>query len=112
MTSSIPYPNEFNASMMLLVGINLSLTAWNTMDSLGVFAWKTHGLEAGSAYHSVNNLISFYLVAFGFDTISSTVALPDFAADMALTIISAALLYYIGTKNGWFEEKTSESKLI
>ena len=37
-TSSILNPNIFKASNMSLLGISLSFTAWNTIDSFGVLA--------------------------------------------------------------------------
>ena len=72
----------------------------------GLLAWRTNGIEAGAAIHSINNLMGFYIVALGLGSISSKVSLTDFIVDIALTLISAAALYYIGNKKGWFSEKT------
>lgn len=72
----------------------------------GLLAWRTNGIEAGAAIHSINNLMGFYIVALGLGSISSKVSLTEFIVDVALTLISAAALYYIGNKKGWFSEKT------
>ena len=72
----------------------------------GLLAWRTNGIEAGAAIHSINNLMGFYIVALGLGSISSKVSLTEFIIDVALTLISAAALYYIGNKKGWFSEKT------
>ena len=79
---------------------------------LGFFAWKTNGLEPGSAFHSVNNFMSAMIVALGFDVSTSTITLTNFVSTIALTFVAAFALYYIGNRQGWFSEKTSECKLI
>ena len=79
---------------------------------LGFFAWKTNGLEPGSAFHSVNNFIAAMIVALGFDVSTSTITLTNFVSTIALTLVTAFALYYIGTRQGWFDKKTSECKLI
>lgn len=79
---------------------------------LGFFAWKTHGLETGSAFHSVNNFVMTMFVALGFDTSTSTITVTNFATTVALTLFTVFVLYYIGNKQGWFSEKTGECKLL
>lgn len=74
----------------------------------GVLAWRTNGLEAGAAIHSINNLFSFYVVALGLGSISSTLSYWDFLIDILITLFTAIALYYIGNKKGWFDEKTPE----
>ena len=78
----------------------------------GLLAWRVSGLEAGSALHSINNLMSFFVVAFGLGSVSSAVSVWDFAVDIVITVISAFAIYYIGNKKDWFSEETSESKLF
>ena len=75
---------------------------------LAILTWRSNGLEAGSAIHSINNLMSFYFVTLGFGTVSSTVSIEDFVVDIVITVITALTVYYIGTKKEWFSEKTSE----
>ena len=77
----------------------------------GLLSWRTNGLEASSAIHSINNFISFFTVAIGVSSISSTVSYTDFAIDITITLISVIALYYVGVKKGWFDEKTPD-KLI
>ncbi len=78
----------------------------------GVLSWRTNGLEASSAIHSINNLMAFYTVALGLSSLSSTVSIIDFVAVLSITLISAVSLYYIGDKKGWFDEETPKNKLI
>ena len=75
---------------------------------LGFLAWRSNGLEASSAIHSVNNLISAYFVALGFEVSSSVITPYDFASTIIVSVISTLALYYVGTKKGWFEEKTEK----
>ena len=75
---------------------------------LGFLTWRSNGLEASSAIHSVNNLISAYFVALGFEVSSSVITPYDFASTIFVSVISTLLVYYIGTKKGWFEEKTEK----
>ncbi len=77
----------------------------------GLISWRTNGLEASSAIHSINNLMAFFVVALNLSSISSTVTLWDFVSDILLTLVSAIAIYYIGVKKGWFDEKTPD-KLI
>ena len=78
----------------------------------GLLAWRTNGLEAGAAIHSINNLMAFYTVALGLTSISSSLSFWDFFTDILLTLVTAIVLYYIGNKKGWFDEKTPEGKLF
>ena len=79
---------------------------------LGFFAWKTNGLEPGSAFHSVNNFTIAMVVALGFDVSTSTIDMTNFVSTIVVTLITAFALYYIGNKKGWFSEKTEKCKLI
>ena len=74
---------------------------------LGFLAWRTNGLEAGAALHSINNLTGFYLVILGLGSISSNVTLGILAENITATLISALLIYYLGNKKGWFDQKTN-----
>lgn len=80
--------------------------------AFGFLAWKTNGLESASALHTINNLMSFYLVALGFDVLQSNITTKDFISSIIVTVVSAAIIYYIGTKYEWFNEKTSENKAL
>ena len=95
--------HSYNSIGVISVGISGIL--------YGLLSWRTSGLEASSAIHSINNLMSFFTVALGVSSISSTVSYTDFAIDIAITLISVIALYYVGVKKGWFDEKTPD-KLI
>ena len=89
-----------------VVSIVISGVIW------GVLAWRINGIEAGAAIHSINNLMSFFIVALGLSSISSNISYWDFAVDILITLLSAVAVYYVGNKMEWFDEETSESKLI
>ena len=74
----------------------------------GWLSWRTNGLEAVSAMHSINNLMAFYVVALGISSISSNVSYWNLAIILIIDLISAVAVYYIGDKKGWFDEKTPE----
>lgn len=74
---------------------------------LGLIVWRTNGLEAGAALHSINNMASFYIVAFGLGSLSSNITIGSFTEDISALIISTLLIYYIGNKKGWFDQKTN-----
>ena len=94
-----------------------SLHPYNILGVLGVFiqgilfgflTWRSNGLEASSALHSVNNLSSAYVAALGFGAVSSFITPFDFASTIIASTVSALGLYYIGTRKGWFGEKTEK----
>lgn len=93
--------HSYNSIGVISVGISGIL--------YGFLAWRTNGLEASSAIHSINNLMSFYIVALGLSSISSSLSVWDFVADIFITVVSVALVYYIGNKKGWFDEKTDDT---
>lgn len=74
----------------------------------GLLAWRSNGLEAGSALHSVNNLTNAYFVAIGLEINASTISPFDFASSLIISTVSALGIYYIGTRKGWFGEKTEK----
>ncbi len=92
--------HSYNAIGMISIGISGIV--------YGLLAWRTNGLEASSAIHSINNLMSFFPVALGLSTLSSTVTYTDFATDIIITLVAALALYYMGNKKGWFDEKTPD----
>lgn len=78
---------------------------------LGFLAMYTKGLEAGSALHTVNNLLLCYFVALGLGT-SSLITIWDFIPGILVPLISVFILCYVGNKHGWFDEKTNDCSLI
>ncbi len=93
--------HSYNSLGVISVGISGIL--------YGFLVWRTNGLEASSAIHSINNLMGFYVVALGLGSISSTLTVLDFVMDIFITVLSVALVYYIGNKKGWFSEKTADA---
>ena len=93
--------HSYNSLGVISVGISGIL--------YGFLVWRTNGLEASSAIHSINNLMGFYVVALGLSSISSTLTVLDFVMDIFITVLSVALVYYIGNKKGWFSEKTADA---
>ncbi|WP_295722903.1 CPBP family intramembrane glutamic endopeptidase [uncultured Methanobrevibacter sp.] len=96
--------HSYNALGVVSIGISGIL--------YGLLAWRSCGLEAGAAIHSINNLMSFFMVSLGFSSISSNISTMDFVVDLAISLISVAAVYYIGNKKEWFNEKTGEKKLF
>ncbi|WP_461463512.1 lysostaphin resistance A-like protein [Methanobrevibacter sp.] len=96
--------HSYNTIGVVGIGISGILYGW--------LAWRTCGIEAGAAIHSINNLMSFFIVGLGLSSISSNVSTMDFVVDFLISLISVVALYYIGTKKEWFNEKTGENKLF
>ena len=69
----------------------------------GIVAWKTKGLEAGSAIHSINNITSFMLGFAGIQQIATNTSAVDAVTNLAAPMISIIVIIYIGKKYGWFE---------
>ncbi|WP_407415930.1 CPBP family intramembrane glutamic endopeptidase [Methanobrevibacter sp.] len=95
--------HSYNSIGVISMGITGILFGW--------LSWRTSGLEASSAIHSINNLMAFFAVALGVSSISSTLSYMDFAVDIIINLVSVFAVYYIGVKRGWFDEETPD-KLI
>lgn len=95
--------HSYNSLGVITIGISGIVYGW--------ISWRTNGLEASSAIHSINNLMSFFVVALSLSSVSSTVTFWDFVADVLITLVSAIAVYYVGVKKEWFDEKTPD-KLI
>lgn len=92
------YVHSYNDIGVISIGISGVI--------FGLLSWRTNGLEAASAIHSINNLMAFYIVALGLSSISSTLSFMDLVVDVLITSISAIAVYYICNKKGWFDEET------
>ena len=95
--------HSYNFLGVVTIGISGIVYGW--------LSWRTNGLEASAAIHSINNLMSFFVVALSLSSISSTVTFWDLVADVLITLVSAIAVYYVGIKKEWFDEKTPD-KLI
>ena len=88
-----------------VIGISISRLAF------GFLAWKSNGLESASALHTINNLMGFYTVALGYDILQNNITNMDFISGLVCMSLSTIIIYYIGTKYEWFNEKTNENKI-
>lgn len=71
----------------------------------GFISWKTHGLEASSAMHTINNLFVAFMGALGMSATSSVATPVDVVIDVAVQLICCGLILYIGKRYDWFEKK-------
>ena len=71
----------------------------------GVVAWQTKGLEATSAVHIVNNLISFAYTGFGLQAATSEVDMLSLVVGLAIDAVYAAAVIFLGKKYNWFSSK-------
>ncbi|MBR0365542.1 MAG: CPBP family intramembrane metalloprotease [Clostridia bacterium] len=87
--------HPYNVTGMISVGI--------TGFILGFIAYRTHGLEAGSALHIVNNLTSFYFLGFGFESTGTEVSFVDMAVSFGVCVLYLVFIIYADKKLGWFD---------
>lgn len=71
----------------------------------GFLSWKSHGLEASSAMHTVNNLSVAYMGSLGLSSVASAVSIYTFLYDLVIQVACFALIFYVGKRYGWFESK-------
>lgn len=69
---------------------------------LGICAYFTNGLEAGSALHIINNMVAFYLTGFGFGDVKTEVEVTDLIFCTALFCVYLAFIVFANKKLGWF----------
>ncbi len=67
--------------------------------------WRTRGLEASSAMHIVNNLLSFGLTGFGLAPMTSEIDMASLVYDVATCVAFAAIVLVADKKFGWFKPK-------
>lgn len=68
-------------------------------------AWQTRGIESTCAAHIANNLVGFYAVGFGFQTISSDVDVASMVFAVIVDVIYAVVVILLGKKFNWFTSK-------
>lgn len=69
---------------------------------MGIMAWKSNGIEASSAFHSINNLSTIFLALSGIQAASSTVVLTDLIWIIISNVVCCILILYIGKRYDWF----------
>lgn len=71
----------------------------------GYVAWKTNGLEATSALHSVTNLCGLIVAGLGVSAIRTSIGIETLVLDILVTLVSAALLLFVAKRYNWFGEE-------
>ena len=71
----------------------------------GYVAWKTNGLEATSALHSVTNICGLIVAALGVSSIRTSIGIETLVLDIVVTLVSAALLLFVAKRYDWFGEE-------
>lgn len=74
---------------------------------MGIIAWKSNGLEASSALHSINNIFTVSLGVSGLILTTSAISSIDLIWSIILEGICGALILYIGNKYDWFTKDTN-----
>lgn len=72
---------------------------------LGFVAWKTNGLEANSALHTVNNIVTQFVALLGISEVTTAVSYSSMAMGIGTQLAAAAVILYIGKKYNWFGSK-------
>lgn len=71
----------------------------------GFLAWKSNGLEVSSAVHAINNLFAVMMEGMmAVEQSASDVSVEALVIDIIIQITLAAVIYYVGKRNGWFGE--------
>ncbi len=70
----------------------------------GILAYMTNGLEAGIAYHIINNIVAFYLAGFGLTNITSDVDPIAIPFNIGMLVIYLLILAVIGGFTGVFDK--------
>lgn len=70
----------------------------------GFLAWKTNGIEVGSALHTANNLSIALFVMFGLQSTSSNIQFNDLIVSVVLQVVLFLIIYYVGMKTNWYGE--------
>ncbi|MBR5642404.1 MAG: CPBP family intramembrane metalloprotease [Firmicutes bacterium] len=78
------------------------LTILATGCAMGLMAWISRGIEASSAIHIVNNMVSFYLAGFGLSPLSSEISVEGLLVTVAIDAVYVLVLLYLRRK-GWFD---------
>lgn len=107
----------FNIPILAIVIQAIIFAVLHDYNSLGVLAilvsgliwgyitWKSNGIEASSALHSINNLSALIAAGIGLSAVSSTIAIDDIVVDIIVCFVSAALLFFVAKKYDWFGEE-------
>lgn len=107
----------FNIPILAIIIQALAFGATHSYNSIGVvtiilggvvyglLAWKTNGIEASSALHTINNLTVFITIYLGLARTSTNVDIWAALFAFAIDLICLGLTYYVGTRYNWFESE-------
>ncbi|WP_296789333.1 CPBP family intramembrane glutamic endopeptidase [uncultured Methanobrevibacter sp.] len=107
----------FNIPILAIIIQALAFGATHSYNSIGVvtiilggvvyglLAWKTNGIEASSALHTINNLTVFITIYFGLARTSTNVDIWAALFAFAIDLICLGLTYYVGSRYNWFESE-------
>lgn len=107
----------FNIPILAVIIQALAFGATHSYNSIGVvtiilggvvyglLAWKTNGIEASSALHTINNLTIFINIYLGLARTSTNVDIWGALVAFAIDLICLGLTYYVGSRYNWFESE-------
>ena len=107
----------FNIPILAIIIQALAFGATHSYNSIGVvtiilggvvyglLAWKTNGIEASSALHTINNLTVFITIYLGLARTSTNVDIWAALFAFAIDLVCLGLTYYVGTRYNWFESE-------
>ena len=107
----------FNIPILAIIIQALAFGATHSYNSIGVvtiilggvvyglLTWKTNGIEASSALHTINNLTVFITIYLGLARTSTNVDIWAALFAFAIDLVCLGLTYYVGTRYNWFESE-------
>lgn len=107
----------FNIPILAIIIQALAFGATHSYNSIGVvtiilggvvyglLAWKTNGIEASSALHTINNLTVFITIYLGLSKTSTNVDIWAALFAFAIDLVCLGLTYYVGSRYNWFESE-------
>lgn len=107
----------FNIPILAIIIQALAFGATHSYNSIGVvtiilggvvyglLAWKTNGIEASSALHTINNLTVFITIYLGLARTSTNVDIWAALFAFAIDLVCLGLTYYVGQRYNWFESE-------
>ena len=70
----------------------------------GIMTHMSNGLELSSAAHIANNITSFMLIGFGFETLGSEITIPGLIVSIVLDVVYLSIIVILNRKYNWFTE--------